>query len=292
MNIVITGGSGFIGTELVKRLMSKHNVIVADLRPPKVNVTYKFCDVTDALQVNDTLHGSDLVFHLAANPDPSLATKNPRWDLRINVEGTLNVAEVCRREKIKLIFTSSAAINYAPLSCYAISKRAAEGYILNNCLNGLYAVIARLNNVYGPTQPPGFVIPDLIEKLRKNPYEVYVRGTGFDLRDFVFIDDAIDALLLLAEKGESGKIYEVGTGRQVTVFELAKLIGTLMNNIEPRVIPEKQITEWRREEYVQELEEIRKLGWRPKYTLEEGLRQVIIGRGRAVEPTSSEGGRV
>lgn len=287
MKIVVTGGSGFIGTELVKRLMTNHDVTVADLRIPRIGVTYKFCDVTDVLQVYDVLKGAELVYHLAANPDPSLAMKNPHWDLRINVEGTLNVAEVCRRENIKLVFTSSAAINYSPLSYYAITKKAAEGYILNNVKRGLYAIIVRLNNIYGPTQSKGFVIPDLIEKLQKNPKEVYIKGTGFELRDFVFIDDVVDALILVAEKGESGKVYEVGTGQQTTIFELARLLGRLMNGFEPVVIPEQKITSWEREEYPQYLDDMFNLGWRPKYTLEEGLKRTISERGRVVEPTSS-----
>jgi len=280
MKITITGGSGFIGSELSLFLLKKnHKIIIADIKEPSLQELkdfYTFCDVTDPHQVQDVIKGSKLVYHLAANPNPSLAEKNPRWDLRTNVMGTMNVIQSCIRNKSRMIFASSAAIKYSPYSCYAISKRTAEKYILHYVKKeGLNASITRFWNVYGPTQKLGFVIPDFIEKLKKNQNAIFIRGTGFDLRDFVYIDDIVKALWLIGRKGEPGVIYEVGTGKQFTIIELAKMIGKIMNNREPKVYPSKEIREWSRREIKEDLGNIYKLGWRPEVSLEEGLKKVI-----------------
>jgi len=175
-----------------------------------------------------------------------------------------------------MIFTSSAAVKYAPLSCYAISKRTAEKYILHYVKKeGLNASITRFWNVYGPTQRLGYVIPDFIQKLQKDPDEIRIRGTGFDLRDFVYIDDVIRALWLVGKKGEIGTIYEIGTGKQYTIRELAEKIGLIINGKVPRVIPSRKIREWNRQEIKEDLEPIRGLGWKHKYSLEMGLRKCI-----------------
>ena len=283
MRITITGGSGFIGTELSKFLLEKkYKIVIADIREPRIEELkeyFTFCDVTDPYQVEDVVKRSKLVFHLAANPNPGLAEKNPRWDMRINVEGTMNVIHACLRNNSRMVFTSSAAVKYAPYSCYAISKRTAEKYVLHYVKKeGLNASITRFWNVYGPTQKLGFVIPDFIEKLRRNQHAIFIRGTGFDLRDFVYIDDIIRALWLVGRKGEPGVIYEVGTGNQYTIIELAKMIGKIMNNREPKVYPSKEIREWDRREIKEDLENIYKLGWKPTVSLEEGLKRVIEAR--------------
>jgi len=280
MRITITGGSGFIGTEFSKFLLKKgHKIIIADIKEPSLEELksyYTFCDVTDPHQVEDVVKRAKIVFHLAANPNPSLAEKNPRWDLRINVIGTMNVIQSCLRNKCRMVFTSSAAVKYAPYSCYAISKRTAEKYILHYVQKeGLNASITRFWNVYGPTQKLGFVIPDFIEKLKRNQHAIFIRGTGFDLRDFVYIDDVVRALWLVGRKGEKGVIYEIGTGKQYTILELAKLIGRIMNNREPKVYPSREVREWDRKEIKEDLENIYKLGWKAEVSLEEGLKRVI-----------------
>jgi len=283
MRITITGGSGFIGAELSKFLLERgYTIVIADIREPtskELKDCFVFCDITDPHQVQDAIRESELVFHLAANPNPGLAEKNPRWDLRINVMGTMNIIQTCLRNKSRMVFTSSAAVKYAPYSCYAISKRTAEKYILHYVRKrGLDASIVRLWNVYGPTQKEGFVIPDLIRKLKENPEKVVVLGTGLDLRDFLFIDDAVRALWIVAEKGKSGEIYEVGTGNQILIRELAVLLGELMNKKRPEVIPSREIRSWSRREIEEDLEPIKKLGWRAQVSLEEGLRKVVEAR--------------
>ena len=282
MRITITGGSGFIGTQLANFLIKKgHKITIADIKEPKGDLRkfYKFCDVTDPFQVKDIVDQAKLVFHLAANPNPGLAERNPRWDLRINVYGTMNILNACMRNNSRMIFTSSAAVKYSPYSCYAISKRTAEKYILHYVeKSNLDAVITRFWNVYGPTQGLGYVIPDFIDKLSKNPDRIEIRGTGFDMRDFVYIDDVIRALWVVADKGKSGTIYEVGTNTQVTIRELAQLIGKLMNKKIPEVVPSRSIKVWSRKEIKEDLEPLKSLGWVPRVGLDEGILKVLRSR--------------
>jgi len=279
MKYTITGGSGFIGMEIVKRLLKQgHEVTIADVREPReeeLKKYFKFCDITDPFQVQDVVKGRDVVIHLAANSDPGLAEKNPRFDLRLNVDGVLNVIDACKCFKVRMVFSSTAAIIYSPLSCYAITKRTAEKYILHNIDQGLNASILRFWNVYGPTQGLGFVVPDLIDKLRKNPDEVHIRGTGLDLRDFVYIDDVVDAIILVAEKGVVGQTYEVGSGEQITIYDLARTIGNMMNGKVPQVIPAKQVKEQSKTILPENLELLHSLGWRAQYNIADGVKKMV-----------------
>ena len=277
--ILITGGSGFIGTELTKTLLEKgHEVAIADIKESSIEGTsYIFCDILDSYQVEDAVQGKDLVYHLAANPNPSLADKNPRWDLSVNVNGTLNVAQACRKYKTRMVFSSSAAVIYSPLSCYAISKNTAEKYILHKVSKkGLNASIVRFWNIYGPTQKLGFVIPDFFEKFLEYSEKMVIKGDGSDLRDYVYIDDAIEALQLVAEKGQPGIIYEIGTGRQISTYELALLIQKILGANKPIETSKPRKEDVKK--FYQDLEPISKLGWIPKYSLEDGLKKIGVGK--------------
>jgi nucleoside-diphosphate-sugar epimerase len=279
MKVLITGGSGFIGSELAKVLAQRgYEVTIADLRETNIPETsYVFCDILDSYQVEEAVGNNDLVFHLAANPNPSLADKNPRWDLLINVNGTLNVAQSCRKRKARMIFSSTAAITYAPNSCYAISKRTAEMYILHKVVkNGLNASIVRFWNIYGPSQRIGFVIPDFFEKILDPSKEMLIGGDGSDLRDYVYISDAIEALQFVAEKGVSGITYEIGTGNLVTTYQLAELMEEVVKVFKP--ITTSKTRKDPSVLYLQDLDPIKKLGWNPKISLKEGLE--IIGRNK------------
>jgi UDP-glucose 4-epimerase len=279
VKFTVTGGTGFIGLAVAQKLITEgHEVIIADVREPReesLKSSFKYCDVTDAFQVQEVVRDRDIVIHLAANADPGIAEKNPRFDLKLNVYGTLNVADSCKCFGKRLVFSSTAATIYSPLSCYAISKRTAEMYILHAVDQGLNASIVKFWNVYGPTQELGLVIPDLIEKLKKDSNTIRIRGTGLDLRDFVYIDDVVNAVSLVALKGLSGQIYEVGFGKQITIVDLARLIGRVMNGRIPEVIPAKQPKAGLTTELPENLEPLFALGWKPKCDLETGIKEIL-----------------
>lgn len=275
--VVITGGSGFIGQQLAKFLLEKgYDVFIADVVPGNGG-KYIYTDITNPLMVYEVIQGAKYVFHLAANAYPERAEQNPMWDLDINVKGTINVINACLKTGARMIFTSTARVYEQPPSNYGISKLTAELYIRHYWKkHGFDGVIVRLNNVFGPTQRQGFVIPDFIAKLKQNPKELQIRGTGFDLREFVYIDDVCEALLILAEKGVAGETYDIDGETPVTIYELALKIGQLMGQ-EPSIKTEQVLKTWTRPNFENRKasEKLKQLGWIPKITLEEGLKRCI-----------------
>jgi len=272
--IVVTGGSGFIGTALCKSLYGEAEIAIADVRPPidLLRDYWRYVDVTDSYSVFEVVEDADVVYHLAANPNPTLAEKNPSWDLTINVIGTLNVINACVKHEARILFTSSLSVKKN--GNYAISKHTAEQYIQHYAKKGkLDVVIVRLANVYGQNQSLGFVIPDFIDRLKRNPNALQIRGTGYETRDFIFIDDAVTALRVAAEKGENGAVYEIGTGKAVTILELAEVLAKAMQ-LSPRISTEKQGTPPKVRDAAN-ISPLQELGWTPKVTLEEGLKRCL-----------------
>lgn len=272
--IVVTGGSGFIGTALCKSLYGEAEIAIADVRPPidLLRGYWRYVDVTDSYSVFEVVEDADVVYHLAANPNPTLAEKNPSWDLTINVIGTLNVINACVKHEARILFTSSLSVKKD--GNYAISKHTAEQYIQHYATKGkLDVVIVRLANVYGQNQSLGFVIPDFIDRLRRNPSALQIRGTGYETRDFIFIDDVVTALRVAAEKGENGALYEIGTGKAVTILELAEVLAKVMQ-LSPRISTEKQGTPPKVRDAAN-ISPLQELGWTPKVTLEEGLKRCL-----------------
>lgn len=279
--IVVSGGSGFMGLQLVRRLeeINVPEILLIDVKePPKpYKKYYQYCDILNHERVSEVTDKADIVYHLAGNSRPGMAEENPHWDLRINAIGTINMAQACLKHHSKLIFSSSAQVNYSPRSCYSISKKTAEEYILHYVeKKQLNACICRFWNVYGPTQDSGFVIVDFIKKLNDNPSKLLIRGNGLAMRDFVYIDDLLDALILVAEKGETGRIYEIGSGNQITILQLAEKIAKAMN-LDPLIVPEQKAEGNRPIPHPKDLSNITKLGWRPKHSLEDGLEKTIFG---------------
>jgi len=173
-----------------------------------------------------------------------------------------------------MLFTSTLLIGRN--GNYAISKLTAEHYIQHyTAKRKLNAVIVRLANVYGPTQGLGFVIPDFIQKLRQNPKVLHIRGTGYDTRDFVFVSDVVKALNKVMEYGKIGTIYEVGTGRAVTILELAEILAKSMD-LSPKFVTEQKgtVPKIRKAANIVPLQE---LGWNPQIPLEKGLKLCLQG---------------
>ena len=271
MKILITGGSGFIGKELTEFLQKKgYEVYVCDIKPSTVG-KYLFCDVTNAIRVMEIMEEikPEIVYHLAANSYPNLAEKNPHWDLDLNVKGTLNIIQACIKYKSRLVFTSTARVYDFPLGNYANSKLTAENYIRHYCQKeNLDAIIVRLNNVYGPNQE-GTVVPDLIEKLRTNKEELEIKSTGEEEREFIYVEDVVNALYLIGLKGKSGETYDVH-GEKIKIYDLALKIAELMG-VNPKIKIKGEKT--RKNNF--DFRDVRELGWFPTKNLENGLKECL-----------------
>lgn len=245
MNILITGGCGFIGRALIDSLLKTHNKItVVDLtyRDLPTSCTFKYLDIRN-YEDFDILGDEefDFVFHLAAQVSSLGSELNPDNDIDTNIKGTLNLLKFLRKRKFKpkIIFTSSMATYgdqsaaifedspQEPVSLYGISKIAGEKIIKAYSIYGFKFSIFRLFNVYGPGQDmqnmqQGMLSIFLAQARCKNIIDV--TGSIKRYRDFVYIDDVVEALLLGLKFETNNEIYNVGSGLSVTVDKLIKLI--------------------------------------------------------------------
>jgi UDP-glucose 4-epimerase len=247
MRALVTGGAGFIGSNLVARLLEfGHPVVVFDNfstgrqenLPHNSGLVVHKGDIRDYSQVLRTVKGVDVVFHMAAQVGNVLSLQRPDSDLQTNALGTLNVLKACKEHGVKdVIFSSSSAVfgetRYVPvdeehprdpLSPYGLSKLAAEKYCLILAAEyGFHICCLRYFNVYGINQrfnPYGNVIPIFVERaLEGKPLTIY--GDGFQTRDFIDVRDIVNSNILAQERGVEG-IFNIGTGTAMSVNELAE----------------------------------------------------------------------
>jgi UDP-glucose 4-epimerase len=286
MRAVVTGGAGFIGSNLVDALIERGDevVVVDNLATGKrkqLNPAARLLehDIREPYNVE-----ADVVFHLAAQADVQTSMNRPMYDAAVNVVGTVNVLQASPGAQV--IFASSGGAGYGecpvpakeetpflPLSPYGIAKKCGEEYLLGwNRIHGTTHVPLRFANVYGPRQDAGLeggVVAIFLERLARGE-EAAIFGDGGQSRDFVYVDDVIDALL--ATVGKSGGPYNVGTGEDVTVAELHDACATVAGVDAKPQLAEARLGDVRRSVLDATLIE-RELGWRARVPLEEGLRR-------------------
>ena len=298
MKALVTGGAGFIGSNLVNLLL-RENFQVAVLdnlstgykkNLPAAQVEFFEADVRDSQKVNQACQGVDVVFHLAAHIGNVKSLNNPREDSEINVIGTINVLEAARQNQVKrLVYSSSAAIfgelktmpiredhPQEPDSPYGVSKLAAEKQVL--CYGKLYdisVVCLRYFNVYGVHQrydAYGNVIPIFANRLfTGKPLTIY--GDGEQTRDFVNVKDVAQANFLAATKSKASGVYNVGCGENITINLLARLVqessgikAVSINHEPPRPA---EVRHCRADIHKAEKE----LGFKPDANIQEGLKE-------------------
>ena len=307
MKALVTGGAGFIGSNLVDALQARGDeVVIADdlstgrrenLESALANgATLVEADIRDREGLEELCgrERPEVVFHLAAQIDVRKSIADPAFDAAINVGGTANVLEAARVAGVRrVVFSSTGGAIYgegegqqlplaedaplAPEAPYGQSKYAGEGYLaLYERLYGLSAVPLRLGNVYGPRQDPlgeAGVIAIFCGRLRDGQRPT-VFGDGRQTRDYIYVGDVVAAMLAAAESQTTGPL-NVGTGVETDVLELVRQLGTLgdVGDFEPEFAPPR----------TGEVQRIsidpgraeRELGWRPQVDLEEGLRVTL-----------------
>lgn len=304
MKAVVTGGAGFIGSNLVDRAIADGwEVLVVDdfstgkesnIEPALASggcrlVTGDICDIDLAKLFGG--FGCDVVFHLAAQADVRVSVKDPLADARTNVLGTVAVLEAaakagCRR----VVFASSGGTIYgepeelpvvethrqAPLSPYGIAKKAGHDYLYYySRVHGLSGVSLALANVYGPRQDPwgeAGVVAILAGMMLKGERPV-LYGDGTQTRDFVYVDDVVDAFLSAAEHGDA-EVVNIGTGVQTRILDLYAAIARLTGfGEEPSFAPKRMGELMHVALDPSRAGEV--LGWYPKTPLDTGLSKTV-----------------
>lgn len=299
MKVLVTGGAGFIGSHLVDRLVQEgHEVVVVDNlstgKRKNVNraATFYKCDIqTTKLERIFRNERPSVVMHLAAQMNVRRSVDDPMFDANVNILGTLNVAEqAVRHGARKIVFASSGGAIYGeqdifpapethptrPLSPYGISKLSGEHYLAYyQRVCGIQTVCLRFANVYGPRQDPegeAGVVAIFIQKMLNGEQPV-INGNGRQTRDFVYVEDVVEANLSVIGQGVEG-IFNVGTSVETPVNEVFQHIRTHAKSECKDVHgPAKKGEQLRSAVDPTKLKQ--QLGWEPKMTLAEGLGRTV-----------------
>ena len=307
---LITGGAGFIGSTLANYLSKENSVIVIDdLSMGKEENLIKSSklqfingSVTDSELMNDILSNNtfDYVFHLAAIASVADSVERPVETHQVNFERVLMLLELIRKYQKglkRLVFSSSAAVYgdeptlpkkeesvIRPLTPYAVDKFAAEQYVLDyNHLYGVKTSAVRFFNVYGPNQNPESpysgvisILVDRYKKIQKGEDTQFILfGEGSQSRDFVFIEDVVQALLLVAKKEESlGKQFNVGTGIATTLNGLIEIIDRTLGFKLP--LEHEAERDGDIKESVADISRLKSLGFTPSFSVREGMKKYLV----------------
>jgi UDP-glucose 4-epimerase len=299
--VLVTGGAGFVGSNLVRRLMRVGAVVTVldDLftgrreNLPETGLEFVLGSVCEPAVVEPLVAASEVIVHAAAR-NIVVSTRNPREDYQTNIGGTLNVLLAARAVGgRRIVYTSSTSVygnpRYLPvneddhlslLTPYAVSKLAGENYCMAFYESyNLTTTAVRYSNVYGPGQDPANpycgVVAKFIESLFAGRAPV-IHGDGDQTRDFTFVDDAVEATLLAATSDRAiGEVFNVGTGVETRVNELARMLIRILGvDVVPQRTDRRDVDNIRRR--VVNIEKTRRaLRWVPEVTLEEGLRRTV-----------------
>jgi UDP-glucose 4-epimerase len=299
--VVVTGGAGFIGSNLCRTLLEQGAKVTAydnmysgkmkfieDLMDKGLNFVQE--DIRDTQALAKATKNSEVIFHLAAQTSVPFSMENPKEDTEINVVGTLNVLEAAKKIGARVVFASSAAVygnpdkrptpeTYPtnPIAFYGLSKLLGENYCqFYKEIYGLEVVMLRIFNVYGPNCHG--VMYDFLNKLQKTPDKLEVLGTGRQARDFVFISDMVNFLLKGATyPAAAGEVFNVGTGITTSVSELAEMLIEILG-LKNVKISFKGGQAWEGDMDItlaDNRKAVNKLQWRPQVGLKEGLKKLI-----------------
>jgi UDP-glucose 4-epimerase len=304
MNYFVTGGAGFIGSNLVDRLLADgHHVVAYDnwstgqaqfLARATENDRFRLIkgDILDLPSLTSAIQGSEVVFHLAANADVRFGPEHPRKDLDQNTIGTFNVVEAMRVNDVRRIAFSSTGSIYgepkifptpedAPLpvqtSLYGASKLAGEGLIQAYCSSfGFQANIFRFVSILGERYSHGHVF-DFYKQLQAHPDRLDVLGNGQQRKSYLSVQDCIEAMLLGMEKSSgSVNIYNLGTDEYVEVDDSIGVICEYLG-LSPQKVYSGGERGWIGDSpfIFLDCSRIRTLGWQPKLSIRDGVRSTI-----------------
>jgi UDP-glucose 4-epimerase len=310
LRVAITGGFGFLGRNLVERLIQLGSMVIVvdnsipfevgkavDADPDNSSVRYILADIRDQDQMKQVVGQCDILFSLAGKSGASDSIQNPLIDLDINCRGQLTILEAARKYNpdIKLVFPSSRLVygktvdlpvreDHAtkPTSIYGIHKLTCENYYLMYFqLYGLKSSILRLTNPYGPNQDLNDRSYGIINKMISTAVSggtIQLFGEGEQLRDYIYIDDVINAMLLSAISDETnGNVCNLGSGTGISMREMADLVVRLSGTGSIEYVPwPVEYAEVETGSFVADIERFTKtMNWKPETDLRTGLSNSI-----------------
>ncbi len=299
MNALITGGAGFIGSNLTKQLLEQnHSVTILDnlssgYKENVENLDVEFIkgDIIDKQAVENALQGKDVVFHFAASVGRQKSLDEPAKDSEINLIGTVNILEGMRKNKVKkIVYASSAAIFGELLtptidedhpqnadSPYGVSKLAAEKMIL--AYSGIYDIVGiclRYFNIYGKNQRfdlYGNVIPIFAKRIAEGK-KIGIYGDGLQTRDFLNVIDVARANIIAAEKAEKSGVYNVGSATSITINTLAEMMTEISGkDVGIEYLPTRPADVLHCKANIDKVQ--KELGFSPTVELEQGLKDYL-----------------
>jgi UDP-glucose 4-epimerase len=300
--VVVTGGAGFIGSNLVRALLERGDTVRvldnfstgARANLAGLNVEVVEGELRSYERVHNAVRGTEVVFHLGALGSVPRSVQDPLTSSAVNVEGTLNVLLAARDEGIRRVVFASSSSVYGnqpllplhesmapdPISPYGVAKLAAERYCVSfsRVYHSFETVVLRYFNVFGPRQDPtsqyAAVVPLFITAIAAGE-PVTIFDDGAQSRDFTYIDNVVAANLLAADaNGVTGRIFNVSAGVPASVNELADAIGRLLGKpVERRHLPPRPGD--LRDSWADVSEARGVLGFEPTVSLEEGLQRTI-----------------
>ena len=307
--VLVTGGLGFIGLNLSRRLLELGaSVTVLDnFMPPGVSemhadfltlIRIAIADIRDADKVERVIRDQEIIFNLAGKSGAAASNKTPLNDLDINCRGQLTILEACRtfNPGVSIVFPSSRLVYgkpqylpvdekhpLAPESIYAAHKMAVENYhFIYGKLYGLKATVLRISNPYGPFQAGegrAYGIANSFIQAAVSGRPIILFGDGSQRRDYLYIDDLVDAFLLAAaQPAARGRIYNIGDGQGKSLLELAEL--AVAEAGQGKIVRGAWPEEYRAIETGDYLSDItlarHELGWSPSTDIREGIKRTVL----------------
>ena len=307
---MVTGGTGFIGSNICKLLLKKnYNVKIFDnnfrgssskIVNIKKKVKFIRGDIRNIKSLNKAMKQTDAVIHLAYINGTKYFYTKPVLTLDIAIKGIINVIDLCIKNRIRELYLASCSEVYQtpdkiptdesePLRIPDIFNPRYSyggGKILTELMGIHYGkkyfkklIIFRPHNVYGPDAGDGHVIPDFISKFKllkkkKKKKKFEIQGSGNEIRSFIYIEDFLSAFNLILDRGKHLNIYNIGTSEKIRIKDLAYKMAKLYNNKIniKKVSLRKGSTKYR----VPDIKKIKKLGFNPQYNLDKGLKKILF----------------
>lgn len=278
MNILVTGGSGFIGSHVVDKLIETgHKVRVLDIKKPHHREDVEFCegDITSSENVRKSLLDVDIVYHIAAFSDINLVRANPLLTIKYNIMGTAYLLEACRKRGIKrFVLASSIYVPGRKGHLYTTAKLASERLCHDYyTLYSLSYTILRYGTAYGPRSRMDDVIANFVTRASRGE-NLLIYGSGEQKRNFIYVEDLAWGNVAALKPAAENQTYILAPERAVSIRELAEMVRSIFGekiNIEYHPARDSDY----RGRIVSSARAKRELGWEPKVDFEEGVRRYI-----------------